>query len=92
MKTTQDIKPRLRTSTLLRDPTEDLPSVDVNEAPVAERQTDTLATGAPLGPLEEIKRKFGPDILRPASLLPRKAAKHTATEYKTSKQRSGKPS
>ena len=78
MKTTHDIKPRLRTTTPFRDPTEDLPSVDVNEAPVGEIQSDTLTTSAPLGPLEEIKRKYGPDILRPASLLPRKAPKQTA--------------
>jgi hypothetical protein len=86
MKTTQDTTPRLRTSTLLRDPTEDLPSVDVNEAPVAETQTDTLTTSTPLTPLEEIKRKYGPDILRPASLLPRKAPKQiAAAEHKAAK-------
>lgn len=88
MKITQDIKPRLRTTTPLLDvPVDDLPSVDVNEAPVAETQTDTLTTSAPLGPLEEIKRKYGPHILRPASLLPRKAPKQTAAaEHKAAKR------
>jgi hypothetical protein len=85
MKTTHDTTPRLHTSTPLRDPTEDLPSVDVNEASVAETQTDTLTTSAPLTPLEEIKRKYGPDILRPASLLPRKAPKRVAAERKAAK-------
>jgi hypothetical protein len=28
--------------------------------------------GAPTVPIEEIKRKYGPDIIRPASQLPRK--------------------
>jgi hypothetical protein len=93
MKRTQETTPSTRPTRALRDVfAEDLPSIDVNEAPTAGVQTDALATSAPLTALEEIKRKYGPDILRPASLLPRKVAKRTAAEHKAAKHRSSKPS
>jgi hypothetical protein len=93
MKRTQDTTPRTRPTRPLRDASaEDLPSTEVNEAPTTGAQTDALATSAPLTALEEIKRKYGPDILRPASLLPRKTAKRTAAELKAAEHRSSKQS
>jgi hypothetical protein len=93
MKNIQGLPPHSRTTRPLRDAfAEDPPSIDVNEAPTEGIQTDALTTSAPLTPLEEIKLKYGPDILRPASLLPAKAAKHKSAEYKAAKHPSSKPS
>jgi len=69
-------------------PADDEPWTDVNEAAMAEAQADAVTDvhtprqpdrsepddTAPMTPFEEIKRKYGPDILRPASQFPRKVA------------------
>jgi hypothetical protein len=74
MKSIQDTTPDPRPATPLCDaPAYDEPSTDVNETPTA-KVGDDAVTDAPMSPLEEIKRKYGPDILRPASQFPRKAA------------------
>jgi hypothetical protein len=44
---------------------------DVNEVPPAEVGADAVAD-VPAVPIEEIRRKYGPDIIRPASQLPPK--------------------
>jgi hypothetical protein len=69
MKSNQDTTPDSRASTSAYDE----PSTDVNEtplqAPPVEAGANVLA-GVPTDPIEEIKRKYGPDIIRPASQLP----------------------
>jgi hypothetical protein len=74
MNSIQDTTPHPCPTTPLCDaPAYDEPPTDVNETPTAKVGDDAVAD-APMSPLEEIKRKYGPDILRPASQFPRKAA------------------
>jgi hypothetical protein len=55
---------------------------DVNEAPV-EVEVDAIG-GVPTDPIEEIRRKYGPDIIRPASQFPRKAKREDAADCRSS--------
>jgi hypothetical protein len=65
----------------------DEPSTDVNETPP---QTPMVEVGAdavadvPTDPIEEIRRKYGPDIIRPASQFPRKAKGEDAADCRSS--------
>jgi hypothetical protein len=61
----------------------DEPSTDVNEVPPVEVGVDAVA-GVPADPIEEIKRKYGPDIIRPASQFPRKAKGEDAADCRSS--------
>jgi hypothetical protein len=60
---------------------------DVNEAqpqtPLVEVGADAVAD-VPTDPIEEIRRKYGPDIIRPASQFPRKAKGEDAADCRSS--------
>jgi hypothetical protein len=62
-------------------------ATDVNETPP---QTPMVEVGAdavadvPTDPIEEIRRKYGPDIIRPASQFPRKAKGEDAADCRSS--------
>jgi hypothetical protein len=79
----QDTTSYPRTSTSFGDASaSEEPWSDLDDASDMDELTEADAVAfVPTVPIEAIKRKYGPDILRPASQFPCKAAEHPATDY-----------